>query len=359
MVGLSHSDANQDYTSVEFALLPYSDGNLYVFESGAFRGAVSSFTTADVFRVAVEGGVIKYRKNGTLIYTSTVAPTYPLLADAALYVNGGICTNAVLNGNLTGGASSPSPTPSPSTTENVSWTNVVGATALGNSLTKTTATAWGNAGASSTRSIVSGDGYVQFTVTSADTGMMGLSHTDANQDYTRIDFALLPYSDGNLYVFESGILRGAVSSYTTADVFRVAVEAGVIKYRKNGTLIYTSSVAPTYPLLGDAALYVNGGRFTNAVLSGNLSAGATSSINWRGTDRLGTPRVIVDQSGSLASVKRNDYLPVPDSEIVSTISGHGITRLFRVDSHLRIHISGPRWEGRTTTPNQRRYLLPT
>jgi RHS repeat-associated protein len=35
----------------------------------------------------------------------------------------------------------------------------------------------------------------------------------------------------------------------------------------------------------------------------------TTNINWLVTDQLGTPRMIVDQSGSLASVKRHDYLP--------------------------------------------------
>jgi RHS repeat-associated protein len=298
MVALSHTDANQDYTSMEYALLPNSDGNLYVFESGVNRGVVSTYTTADVFRVAVEGGVVKYRKNGILVYTSTVAPTYPLLADVGLYHNGGTLSNVVLKGNLGG-----------TITENVSWTNVVGATAAGNSLTKTGSTAWGNSGASSIRSIVSGDGYVEFKVTSLLTGMVALSHTDANQDYTSMEFALLPNSDGNLYVFESGVNRGVVSSYTTADVFRVAVEGGVVKYRKNGTVVYISTVAPTYPLLADTGLYHNGGTFSNVAISGNLVGSTTTNINWLVTDHLGTPRMIVDQTGALANVKRRDYLP--------------------------------------------------
>jgi YD repeat-containing protein len=180
------------------------------------------------------------------------------------------------NGELLITAEAPA---SVATTENVSWTNVVGATASGNSLTKTASTAWGNAGASSTKSIVSGDGYVEFTVTSLLTGMVALSHTDANQDYTSMEFALLPNSDGNLNVFESGVNRGIVSSYTTADVFRVAVEGGVVKYRKNGTLVYTSTVAPTYPLLADAGLYHSGGTFSNVVISG--SAWAVRKIRTR------------------------------------------------------------------------------
>jgi RHS repeat-associated protein len=52
---------------------------------------------------------------------------------------------------------------------------------------------------------------------------------------------------------------------------------------------------------------------TNAVISGlffdalqNSNAG---KINWLVADQLGTPRMIFDQSGSLATVKRHDYLP--------------------------------------------------
>jgi len=101
-----------------------------------------------------------------------------------------------------------------------------------------------------------------------------------------------------------------VSSFTTADVFRVGLEGGVVKYRKNGTLVYTSTVAPTYPLLVDAGLYHSGGIFSNVVISGNLSGGTpTTIINWLVVDHLGTPRMIVDQTGALANVKRHDYLP--------------------------------------------------
>jgi hypothetical protein len=34
--------------------------------------------------VAVEGGVVKYYRNSTLVYTSTVTPQYPLLVDTSL-----------------------------------------------------------------------------------------------------------------------------------------------------------------------------------------------------------------------------------------------------------------------------------
>lgn len=45
-------------------------------------------------------------------------------------------------------------------TQNVEWTNVVEISVAGNSLTKTAATVWGNAGAASTQTLTSGDGYL-------------------------------------------------------------------------------------------------------------------------------------------------------------------------------------------------------
>ena len=51
-------------------------------------------------------------------------------------------------------------------------------------------------------------------------------------------------------------------------------------------------------------------RITEVEAWGNNDAGGSSSgVNWLVTDQLGTPRMIFDQSGSLANVKRHDYLP--------------------------------------------------
>ena len=39
------------------------------------------------------------------------------------------------------------------------------------------------------------------------------------------------------------------------------------------------------------------------------SGSSSSNINWLVTDQLGTPRMIFDKTGSLATTKRHDYLP--------------------------------------------------
>jgi len=164
-----------------------------------------------------------------------------------------------------------------SAVQSVVWTNVVGVTASGNSLTKTAADNWGNAGAVSSQAIVSGDGYVEFTASETNRARMcGLGNGDSDQNYTDIEFAIqLTASDGTngIWVFESGTFRGSFGTYTAGDKFRVAVEGGVVKYSKNGTVFYTSTVAPNYPLLVDTSLYSNGSTLTNVIILGNLSGG--------------------------------------------------------------------------------------
>ncbi|HKO60049.1 MAG TPA: hypothetical protein VJV03_02725, partial [Pyrinomonadaceae bacterium] len=59
--------------------------------------------------------------------------------------------------------------------------------------TKTAAAGWGNAGASSTQSIASGDGYVETTISESNKyRMIGLSNGDSHQNYNDIDFAFYP-----------------------------------------------------------------------------------------------------------------------------------------------------------------------
>jgi len=39
------------------------------------------------------------------------------------------------------------------------------------------------------------------------------------------------------------------------------------------------------------------------------SGGTTANVSWLVLDQLGTPRMVFDQTGSLATMKRHDYLP--------------------------------------------------
>jgi RHS repeat-associated protein len=55
-------------------------------------------------------------------------------------------------------------------------------------------------------------------------------------------------------------------------------------------------------------------------VSSATSLTVTSQVNWLVTDHLGTPRIIIDQTGSLANVKRHDYLPFGEELSVGAAS---------------------------------------
>jgi RHS repeat-associated protein len=55
------------------------------------------------------------------------------------------------------------------------------------------------------------------------------------------------------------------------------------------------------------------------------TSSSTGNINWLVTDHLGTPRMTIDQSGSVATVKRHDYLPF--GEELFTLTGLRTTAL--------------------------------
>lgn len=321
ILGLSHTDSNQSWSSVDFAFDLDTSGVLYIFESGNNRGTVGTYATGDKLRVAIEGGVVKYKKNGAVLYTSMVAPTYPLVVDTSLYSNGATLNSVAIGGNF----------------QSFSWTNTVGVSVSGNNLTKTATTGWGNAGASSMQTIASGDGYVEVTATQTTTArIFGLAHTDANQGWTSIDFAFDLDNGGTIYIFESGNNRGTFGTYATGDKLRVAIESGIVKYKKNGTVLYTSSVTPTYPLLVDTALYSFGSVLSNVVL-GPTSSGPAAQVQWLVSDHLGTPRMIIDQTGTMANVQRHDYLPFGEemfepiggrSQPLGYVSGDGVRQQF-------------------------------
>ena len=106
---------------------------------------------------------------------------------------------------------------------------MVGVSANAGSLTKTVVAGWGNAGAASTKSLTSGDGYVEFTATETNTyRLIGLSNGDSNQAYEDIDFAFDAAAGGQLLLYERGVYRGTVGSYATGDKLPIAVQAGVV-----------------------------------------------------------------------------------------------------------------------------------
>jgi hypothetical protein len=340
MAGLSNGDSNQSYEDIDFALYALTYNRVMVYESGVYR-VTDSYAPGDRLRVSIESGVVRYRRNGTLIYQSDKPPVFPLVLDSSIYKSDSTISSALISGvfvapgppvadpggpydvgtnvglTLDGSGSSdpdgsivsygwhfgdgttgygmqPSHVyASPGTytvsltvtdndglshtasttvlvepTEEVVWTHVIGAHASWFNLEKTAPDGWGNSGGISTRELV-GDGYAEFRAGADAYWMAGLSNGDTNQSYEDIDFAVYAFTQNRLMIYESGIFRFA-GTYTPGDRLRVSVESGVVRYRRNGLLIYQSSKPPVYPLVLDASIYASGSVVGAAVLSGTL-----------------------------------------------------------------------------------------
>ena len=245
-LGLKVTGAAQSIQEIDFAVLLTESGNIEVLELGTSRGLFGAYQNGDRFRIEIQNGVVRYRRNGVVFYSSGITPTYPLHAEAAFYSESATLFDVAM-GDLV-------------------WMNEVNARVVGRTLLKTNTTAAWNAGAVSSRSISSG--YMELTASETSTyRIAGLSSGDANQNYTDIDFGLLMRSDTTLAIYEAGVYRGEFGTYATGDRFRVEVQGGVVRYRKNGTLLYTSTVSPALPLRIDTSINGAKGTLFNVVLN--------------------------------------------------------------------------------------------
>jgi hypothetical protein len=101
MVGLSTSNASSNQSSIDYAFYLESNGNVRIFESGSQRGFFGSYVAGDLFRISLEGSLIKYFRNGVLL-RETQASSAPLTADVSIRDINGTVTDAII-GNLTNG----------------------------------------------------------------------------------------------------------------------------------------------------------------------------------------------------------------------------------------------------------------
>jgi hypothetical protein len=160
----------------------------------------------------------------------------------------------------------------------VQWARQVNVNVADGTLTKTGPDGW-DAGASSWKAIVAGDGSVEFSVPATNqAAALGLSKGDTGTDLSDIDYAIVPFF-GQLYVMERGVTQGSgdFGTYAAGDRFRIAIVGGVVSYQRNGVTFHTSAVAPQYPLLVDAALFTTGATLADVVFTGPFDSLAIRS----------------------------------------------------------------------------------
>ena len=162
-------------------------------------------------------------------------------------------------------------TTSTSPTTGFAWTAAVKATASGAKVTKNTSGCGDclDAGAVGAQALTSGS--VSFTV-SGGRLLAGLgTDTSASTSYTAINYAFSFTSATAWEVRENGNYRFD-GKYSTADVFKIAIEGTTVKYYRNDTLVYTSKTAVTGPLVMDTSIASLGAWVQVSSVSGTTTA---------------------------------------------------------------------------------------
>lgn len=259
VVGLGTDTSASTSYAIDYAFSFWPTGAWEIREKNIYK-TEGTFNAADQFKVAVEGTAVKYYKNGTLVYTSAVPVTGSLVADTSLASVGAAVQN------LTPATATTTTTaPAPASTD-VVWTSIVKAAATGSTLVKTTGCAGCfDAGAISRQQIGTTGGSVSFKVSAGQRQIVGLGKdTTASTSYA-IDYAFSFWEAGSWEIREANTYR-TEGSYTASDVFKVAVESGVVKYYKNDVLVYTSKVAVTAPMVVDTSMSTVGATVSSAIV---------------------------------------------------------------------------------------------
>lgn len=149
----------------------------------------------------------------------------------------------------------------------VSWTNIVKAISIGTGPEKPAGCDGCGSTAVSQQRITSGNGYLEVVANEANqNGRIGLMLGGKPVSGANIDYAIGLCNGARVSIRERGRYR-TQTTCRTGDVFRVAVEDGVVKYYKNGAVIYQSRVAYAYPLVAAVALFNPNASVPNAVIA--------------------------------------------------------------------------------------------
>jgi hypothetical protein len=246
---------NTSYSSLAFAFNFWADGGWDIRENNVYRKD-GAYTAGDVFKITIEGTSLKYYRNGSLLHTSEVAPTFPLVLDTSLFTVSP--TASLTNARVVTGPTA------------VEWTNRVNTNPPGNTLEKTSGcgTCF-DAGAISVQQISgTADVVLMFEPSTAARFFVGFGNdTSTNTERAPIKFAFSFWETGGWDVRESDTYR-TDGTFVAGDLFKIAIEGGVVKYYKNQTLVHTSQVIPTFPLVVDTSFLTIGATVSRATFAG-------------------------------------------------------------------------------------------
>jgi hypothetical protein len=176
------------------------------------------------------------------------------------------------------------------TREQVSFTNLINAVATGNDIEKVADNLAEdyNAGAISVNSVYN-NGYVETSILQLGTSRaFGLSISNSDPLKSSILYGIEIQNGNRLQIFEGASNRGGSIPCSLNDVIRIAIEQNVVNYYHNSTLLYTSLITPTPPLIVDVALQTRSprARLDDLMISNGASSVFSAISSGAGTSPL-------------------------------------------------------------------------
>lgn len=296
------------------------NGIAEVREQGNYR-ADTAFVAGDRFSIAVDGGQIKYLRNDTVFYTSTVTPQYPLYAGATLNNTGAKLKDVWFYGADTSQTTEKqtaepvvtAPLLSVSTIPagSVLWHDTQNVAVEGDSVGKTSrCNGCADAGAVSEQSVNNGTARLDFSADASSPLLFaGLKNQQSNATDNNFEFSVR-LQKGIAEVREQGVYR-ADTRFTAGDRFTISVDGGQVNYLRNGAVFHTSAVSAQYPLFAGVAFSsrdakVNNMRFVvdespqlSSLVVNHVSPGELE-IKWQ-TDRPAESLVLFGATSQLGS----------------------------------------------------------
>src|SRR4030095_152201 len=115
---------------------------------------------------------------------------------------------------------------------------------------------WGTAGASSVQTFT-GAGYAEMIATGG-YQMFGLSDVDSDVNYQSIDYAMQLGANSDVWIWDRSTWT-YVGTFAYGDTVRgERLSDGHVVFKKNGGVLYTSTLLSTGELRADTSLYANG-----------------------------------------------------------------------------------------------------
>lgn len=259
-----------------------SDLNAYLGDSGEvkFTWSAPANNTAAITGYDIQYGTVA---SGAFVSTynddATPGATITGLTNGTAYQFRLVATNSYGTSGVSNVVQA-----SPVAPTSVVWTSTTNVNVSGGTLTKTGGAGWNTSGAVSV-STFDGNGGVDFTMaqTTGHNLMVGLSASSPDNNYATIKYAAYAVSNSALQIYEMGTLKASVGTYVAGDRIKIERVGSTVYYKKNNTILYTSTVPSTGALMVDTSLYTTGGVVSDAKIFG-FAFGIPGTV----TDLLGT-----------------------------------------------------------------------